>query len=337
MFGFCLGSTLPPMLIFESCNGFPVPRLARDGSGAERVPDGVRYFDVDQAAARFNAPAEILEQLHADFFADLLAPDATPDTAEAREDVALAVLHRTRFPHLSREDFEAVMIECHRRRLNAWARQIWATNRWNDDRKRNELVMGTTIDGFRAIAHSTGECAGINAAVFDYGDDEKHPIKAKVAVYRMVGGERRRFIGRALWSERAVDGDWFWENKPHDMLEKCAEAAAHRRAFPELLGGLYEPSEVARTTALPRRKPASVPAPIPGDDAPPLTRFRFELELVDLGFGNIASRNALVEGFRVKHGELYAADQAGFFAMVLRAVRANPKAYGGDGAPGMMG
>lgn len=317
-------------MIFEACNGFPVPRLARGGSGAERQPDGVRYFDLEEAAVHFKAQVTTLEQLHRDFFDDLLVTDAAPDTVAAREDVALAVLHRTRFPDLSPEDFEAVLIECHRRKLNPWAKQVWAGYRWNDERKRNDLLMGTTIDGFRAIAHGTGQCAGINAAVFDYGDDPKRPVKAKVVVYRMVDGARQRFTGRALWDERYVSGDWFWENKPHDMLEKCAEAAAHRKAFPELLGGLYEPSEISRTATVARRKPSKIAAPPPGDDEPPLTRFRFELELVDLGFGNAARRNALVEGFRVKHQDLYSSDPAEFFSMVLRAVRANPKAYGGD-------
>lgn len=322
------------MLIFESCNGFPVPRLARDGSGAERQPDDIRFFDIEQAAARFNAPVEALEQLHADFFADLIAADAPRDAPVLSEDAALAVLHATRFPELKPQDFDAVMLECHRRRLNPWGRQVWASYKWNNDRKRNDLIIGTTIEGFRAIAHGTGQCAGIDNAIYDYGDDERAPVKAVVAVYRLIGGRKRKFLGEALWDECSVPGDEFWTQRPCLMLAKCAEAAAHRKAFPELCGGLYERCEISPTTGPRLPRPVTPPAPVVGDDVPPLTRFRFELELVDLGFGNAARRNALVEGFRVKWAGRYDADPAVFYAEVLRAVRANPKAYGGDALSG---
>lgn len=325
------------MILFQDCNGFPVPRIGRNGNGEDRQPDGKQLWGLADAVVRFKTTVEVLREIYDSWLVDR-APGDSPPAANGggrewwRDDVALRILHQIHFPKLNDLDFDRVMSECYRRKLNPWGKQIWAEYQW-DDVRGNELMIGTTIQGFRAIAHATGECAGIEAADFSYGDDPAKPSKATVTVYRLVQGKRRAFVGRALWNERVVEGDFFWETKCHDMLEKCAEAAAHRKAFPELVGGLYERCEINAS----RRRGAEASANAPTDPAPadgdgeqqgPTSRFRFELELVDLGFGNPVRRTALIEGFRAKHPKLFNDDPPAFYSTVLKAVRENPGAYG---------
>lgn len=80
------------------------------------------------------------------------------------------------------------------------------------------------------------------------------PEWSQVTVYRMVGGQRCAFPGpRVYWLESyATVSRWndapnqMWEERATGQLEKCAEAAALRKAFPEELGGEYIVDEANR-------------------------------------------------------------------------------------------
>jgi phage recombination protein Bet len=72
------------------------------------------------------------------------------------------------------------------------------------------------------------------------------PEWAQMTVYRMVQGQRVAFPGpRVYWVETyATRGksdipNEMWMDRKSGQIEKCAEAAALRRAFPEELGGEY--------------------------------------------------------------------------------------------------
>jgi phage recombination protein Bet len=65
----------------------------------------------------------------------------------------------------------------------------------------------------------------------------------RITVYRMVDGQRCKFVGpKVKWIETyATQGaselpNKMWEKRSEGQLEKCAEAAALRRGFPEELG-----------------------------------------------------------------------------------------------------
>lgn len=96
----------------------------------------------------------------------------------------------------------------------------------------------------------------------------KHPEWCQITVYRIVQGMRVAFPGpRVYWlesyatvgkSDRPND---MWQDRARGQLEKCAEAAALRKAFPEELGGEHIVEEAPRmveinpASAAPEKRP----------------------------------------------------------------------------------
>lgn len=80
----------------------------------------------------------------------------------------------------------------------------------------------------------------------------RFPEWARVTVYRTLNGQRCKFVGpKVLWLESyATIGksdlpNEMWETRPEGQLEKCAEAASLRKAFPEELGNMLTADEMA--------------------------------------------------------------------------------------------
>lgn len=98
-----------------------------------------------------------------------------------------------------------------------------------------QLVPG--IVETRITAARTGAFAGRGAT--EFGDDHEW---ARATVYRMVQGQRCEFVGPVVYFDEAAgktrNGDLMgqWKSRPVGMLEKAAEAAALRCAFPEETG-----------------------------------------------------------------------------------------------------
>lgn len=134
---------------------------------------------------------------------------------------------------------------------------------------RDVIMPG--VGDYRTDAARTGEYAGISQATFgsdvekelggspimEWSDDahakvdtgRKHPtVKfrfpewCELSVFRLVGGTRCEFSsGRVYFEEtyatQSKDNDApnaMWKKRPRGQLEKCAEAMALRRAFPEV-------------------------------------------------------------------------------------------------------
>jgi phage recombination protein Bet len=122
--------------------------------------------------------------------------------------------------------------------------KLAATNEyvWRD-------VIMPGINDYRVDAARTGVHAGNDDAKFGPPVEKKfgevsvtYPEWCEFTVYRMVNGQRCAFTsGQVRWTETYAtvkrDSDVpnaMWKKRPYGQLEKCAEALALRRAFPEV-------------------------------------------------------------------------------------------------------
>lgn len=141
--------------------------------------------------------------------------------------------------------------------LDPFARQIYCVLRKNKS-GGSDMAIQTGIDGLRSIAARTGEMDGMEGPWWA-GEDgvwretwtsKTPPAVARFLVYRK--GASRSFPGVAHLASYGAykdDGktlDQKWAAMPENMLAKCAEAAALRRAFPLQMDGVYIPEEMER-------------------------------------------------------------------------------------------
>jgi phage recombination protein Bet len=180
------------------------------------------------------------------------------------------------FPNAtSTESVILALSYCRARKLDPFKRNVHIVPIWNKELRRYIDTIWPGIGELRTTAFRTSEYAGRDDAAF--GIDETRtftgqagskgnkydvektvtfPQWAQVTVYRIVKGQRVAFAGpRVYWLETYAtlghDNDVpneMWETRPRGQIEKCAEAAALRAAFPEEVGGDYIPEEVQHAT-----------------------------------------------------------------------------------------
>ena len=153
-------------------------------------------------------------------------------------------------PTATQAEFEVMWAGAKARRLDPVRKQIHFVKRKQkqDGQWVERWTSIVSIDGFRAIAEGTGKYDGQDEPEYEY-DEENRLILARVRVWRK--DITRPFVGVARWNEYVQtnqDGNptATWQKMEHTMLSKCAEALAHRKAFPEPLAGLYTGDEMAQ-------------------------------------------------------------------------------------------
>lgn len=187
----------------------------------------------------------------------LVAPTANVgrelDFGMDREKVEL--LKRTVAKGATDDQFALFMTTAHRLQLDPFARQIYCVLRAVKG-GGFEMAIQTGIDGLRAVAARTKETdgqdgpwwAGLDGVWRDTWTSNEPPLVAKVLVYRK--GASRPFPGVAHLKSYATfkdDGKTLaqkWAAMPENMLAKCAEALALRKAFPVEMGDVYIPEEM---------------------------------------------------------------------------------------------
>lgn len=185
------------------------------------------------------------------------------------------------------DDFEVArfLITCERTGLDPFSRQIYGRiqntkipARGNQpERWVQNVVIITSIDGFRAIAERSGEYAGQTAPEWFYLNpdtgksewqdvflakrDGKGNLLTTLDACR-VGVKRKgwdapvfgvaNFDSFAVYEKKRSNNngpeEWylgkFWNKMPEHMIAKVAEAQAFRKAFPLLAQGLYVEEEI---------------------------------------------------------------------------------------------
>lgn len=197
---------------------------------------------------------------------------------------------------------------CKARNLDPFKKCVHIVPIWDKDRRCEVETVWPGIAEYRTTAARTGIYAGHDEVshgpmiehTWQDGDEAvkvTFPEWAQLTVYRLVGGSRCPFPGpKVYWLETyaAKKNDapnTMWRDRPIGMIDKCAEAAALRGAFPEEIGGEMTADEVrgfrwhgreaidvpkipnTKTEILlgtePERQPAAEPPRVIPDDPPP--------------------------------------------------------------------
>lgn len=188
----------------------------------------------------------------------------------------LELIKRMICPDGSDDELLLFTSTCRRLNLDPFCGQIHAVRRWDKTAKRKVMSIQVGIHGLRLVADRSGQRDGIDGP-FWCGQDGKwsevwlaksFPAAAKVIVYRK--GHRQPYTGVATWvsfAQYVGDTDRptaMWAAKSDVMLAKCAEAEALRKAFPDLLSGVYIPEEMDNGTEINEDEVARCLAPTPG-------------------------------------------------------------------------
>ncbi len=161
---------------------------------------------------------------------------------DANDNEQLRLIRELLTTDLTDDEFSLYVRVASHTGLDPFKRQVYAIKRRDQHSKSGfKLSIQTGIDGYRAVAQRTGLYAGSDDAIFDgLSKDKQYPGKATVTVYKIVGGIRCPFTASARWDEYVPPENQraMWKKMPHNMLAKCAESLALRKAFPEELAGI---------------------------------------------------------------------------------------------------
>lgn len=163
------------------------------------------------------------------------------------------------------DELKMFLFVCERTGLDPFTKQVHLVPRWDSKLGREVRTVIVGIDGLRSIAEKTEAYAGNSDPIFDgeieieytenvyEGKTKKEtkksmivPEKATVTVKKIVQGVICDFTATAKWTEYypGDKGGIMWRKMPANMLGKCAEAKALRKAFPAVMSGLYVAEEM---------------------------------------------------------------------------------------------
>jgi len=240
---------------------------------------------------------------------------------------------------------------CKARKMDPFKRVVHIVPVWDSVRRQEVETVWPGIAEHRTTAFRTGLYAGCEPAAYGpditrtfsdtiparNGRQAEHvsfemtfPEWCQLTIYRLVSGTRVAMPGpRVYWLEtysrrgRTVLPNDRWQRSPRQMIEKCAEAAGLRRAFPEELGdewtaeeagGLHAGRDVGLADEAPARPTSADAAAEPtiqaGDDRTVARPGPFDLETLDGEIRTIVSPGEWMDELRrlLHHPQATAAD-----------------------------
>lgn len=178
----------------------------------------------------------------------------------------LDLMRRTVAKDCNTDEFDQFIHMCKAMKLDPLRRQAYAFV-FKDKQGNRTLTVVTSIGGYRSIAERTGtyrpgktRCV-LNDSLRDTACNPLGIEYAEATVYKYVHGDWHEVTETAYWSEFAPLKE-IWENDaptgrfaldkkkdnwrrmPRVMIEKCAEAKALRRGWPDDFTGLYAEDEL---------------------------------------------------------------------------------------------
>jgi phage recombination protein Bet len=162
---------------------------------------------------------------------------------------------------------------CRARGLDPFKHPVHIVPIWNAQLRAEVETVWPGIGELRTTASRTSSYSGIDPAAFGpeitkrfegqgrdgaIVADVTFPEWCQITVWRTCNGIRQAFAGpRVRWLETfssigktGVPNDR-WRRAPYQMIEKCAEAAALRRAFPEEVGEIVTNDEAGQIGSSP--------------------------------------------------------------------------------------
>lgn len=148
----------------------------------------------------------------------------------------LDLIKRTVAKGATNDELALFLHQCQRTGLDPLSKQIYFV------KYGGQATFQTGIDGYYTIASRTGRWAG-NETKFRY-DETGKALEATAVVKKVLdNGVIAEFSASCLMVEYNKN-QGLWRSLPTRMLEKCAESAALRKAFPNELGGTYTREEM---------------------------------------------------------------------------------------------
>lgn len=206
------------------------------------------------------------------------------------------VLVEATFPSAKSVDSIALALSyCKSRGLDIFKRPVAVVPMWSSEKGTYVETIWPTIAETRTTAARTKDYAGCDAVTFgttvkekftgrvkvkgewkDEAVEVEYPQWAQMTFYRIIANARCAFVGpKVYWKETyATIGasnipNSMWQDRPFGQLEKCAEAAGLRRAFPEETGNEYTAEEMHGRTIGAETITMHAAAPTPANDGPP--------------------------------------------------------------------
>lgn len=162
------------------------------------------------------------------------------------------LIKRTVAPGTSDDELALFLHQCQRTGLDPLSNQIYCMKRkqkGKDGMWTEKATIQVGIDGYRLIASRTGRYAPGEVEIKMQGDK----IVSAVATVKMcVGGQWFDVKAEAYFDEyKQTFGQTgelmgLWKKMPRQMIAKCAEALALRKAFPAELSGIYTNEEMSQ-------------------------------------------------------------------------------------------
>lgn len=178
----------------------------------------------------------------------------------------LALMQKTVAKDTNAAEFDQFLMICKGFGLNPFRKEIYALVFNKNKPDKRSVAFITSIDGYRVIAERTGRYRpDEDPPRFEYSSEVKSEINplgivsATVSVWKLGQDSNwYKSTATAYWDEFANISTWDgvskldgkWIKMPRQMLAKCAESHALRKAFPDAFNGLYSEDEMDKAHTL---------------------------------------------------------------------------------------
>ncbi len=170
--------------------------------------------------------------------------------AVPEESELITVLKNSLYPGASDASIRLVLSYCRAAHLDPLQKPVHIVPMWDKNAGEMRDVIMPGIGLYRTQAARSGEYVGVSEPIFGEtvtenigGRQVTYPLWCKITVKRAICGIIAEFTALEFWresyavrggKEKSIAPNAMWSRRVFGQLAKCAEAAALRKAFPEV-------------------------------------------------------------------------------------------------------